>query len=159
MGEGLLEINHTRRPHVKVPISNHSKHDITLPKRTLLGVIQHVTKVLKTETVESHQVDVTLTTVTAEVNHTASPSITAIEPWLPPVNISHLSPEQRQVVERVLFEESGAFAKDGDDIGCIPSLQMEIRLKDDTPVQKAYAAIPKPLYKEVKEYVQELLVK
>lgn len=71
VGEGLLEINHTRRPHVKVPISNHSKHDITLPKRTLLGVIQHVTKVLETERVESHQADVTLTTVTTEVNHTA----------------------------------------------------------------------------------------
>uniref|UniRef100_A0A8C7Y3F7 Gypsy retrotransposon integrase-like protein 1 n=1 Tax=Oryzias sinensis TaxID=183150 RepID=A0A8C7Y3F7_9TELE len=36
---------------------------------------------------------------------------------------------------------------------------MEIRLKDDTPVQRAYASIPRPLYREVKEYIQELLLK
>lgn len=36
---------------------------------------------------------------------------------------------------------------------------MKIRLKDDTPIQRAYTSIPKPLYKEVKEYIQELLVK
>ncbi|KAK0141865.1 hypothetical protein N1851_020463 [Merluccius polli] len=71
VGAGLLEINHTQRPHIRVPISNHSKHEITLPKRTPLGVIQHVTKVL--DTAESPRAD-TLTAVTAEVNHTASPS-------------------------------------------------------------------------------------
>ena len=50
VGEGLLEIKHTRRPYVKVPISNHSKHEVTLPKRTPLGVIQHVTKIIDTDT-------------------------------------------------------------------------------------------------------------
>lgn len=159
VGEGLLEINHTRRPHVKVPLSNHSKHDVTLPKRTPLGVIQHVTKVLEANTLAIHQADATLAATTAEVNHTTSPSAHLTEPWLPPVDISHLNPTQQQVVEKVLREESGAFSRDSSDIGCIPSLQMEIRLKDDIPVQKAYASIPKPLYKEVKEYVQELLVK
>jgi len=36
---------------------------------------------------------------------------------------------------------------------------MSVRVSDDIPVQKAYASIPKPLYKEVKEYIQELLLK
>lgn len=40
VGEGLLEINNTQRPFVKIPISNHSKHEIILPKRTTLGTIQ-----------------------------------------------------------------------------------------------------------------------
>ncbi|KAI3375565.1 hypothetical protein L3Q82_003895 [Scortum barcoo] len=48
---------------------------------------------------------------------------------------------------------------DGSDIGCNPSLQMVINLKDDIPVQKAYTSIPKPLLKEVKDYIQDLLVK
>lgn len=56
-------------------------------------------------------------------------------------------------------EESTAFAKDSSDIGCFPSLQMPIRLRDKIPVQKANASIPKLMYKEVKEYIQELLVK
>lgn len=62
-------------------------------------------------------------------------------------------------MKEVLCEESGAFARNSSDIGCIPSLQMEIRPKDDIPVQRAYASIPKPLYREVKEYIQELLLK
>uniref|UniRef100_A0A8C4NM60 Gypsy retrotransposon integrase-like protein 1 n=1 Tax=Dicentrarchus labrax TaxID=13489 RepID=A0A8C4NM60_DICLA len=93
------------------------------------------------------------------VNGIASPSTSPPESWLPPVDISHLSPEQQQAGKEVLYEECGAFARNSDDIGCIPSLQMEIRTKDDIPVQRSYASIPKPLYREVKEYIQELLVK
>lgn len=44
------------------------------------------------------------------------------------------------------------------DIGCIPDLQLMINLTDEVPVQRAYDSMPKPLYKEVKEYVQDLLV-
>ncbi|KAI3364939.1 hypothetical protein L3Q82_000939 [Scortum barcoo] len=160
VGEGLLEVNNMQRPYVKIPISNHSNHEILLPKRTVLGTIQHVTKVTETDTPEpppTQSAPVTVTTV--EVSKvTPSPNSPA-ESWLPPVDLSHLSPEQQKTVEKVLIEECKAFSRDSSDIGCIPSLQMEIRLKDDTPVQKAYASIPKPLYREVKEYIQELLVK
>lgn len=36
---------------------------------------------------------------------------------------------------------------------------MSINLKDDIPVQRSCAAVPKPLYKEVKDYIQDLLAK
>ena len=140
-----------------MPISNHSKHEITLPKRTPLGTIQHVTKILETDV--SQQAECTRAKAPAETNNVASSIDPPTGPWLPPVDISHLNPEQQQIVEEVLYEESGAFSQNSGDIGYILSLQMEIRLKEDTPVQKAYASIPKPLYREVKEYVQELLVK
>lgn len=52
VGEGLLEINNAQRPYIKVPISNHSKHEVTVPKRTSLGTIQHVVKVLETNAPE-----------------------------------------------------------------------------------------------------------
>uniref|UniRef100_A0A3B3SU43 Gypsy retrotransposon integrase-like protein 1 n=1 Tax=Paramormyrops kingsleyae TaxID=1676925 RepID=A0A3B3SU43_9TELE len=57
----------------------------------------------------------------------------------------------------MLFEESVVFAQEEGDIGCIPDLQLKISLSDNTPVQRCYNAIPKPLYKEVKDYVQNLL--
>lgn len=57
----------------------------------------------------------------------------------------------------MLYEESDIFAKDDADIRCIPNLQLKIQLSDETPVQKRYNAIPKPLYQEVKYYVQKLL--
>lgn len=59
----------------------------------------------------------------------------------------------------MLQEESNVFSRDENDMECIPNLQMSITLKDDVPVQRTYAAIPKPLYKEVKEYIQDLLAK
>lgn len=55
------------------------------------------------------------------------------------------------------LEESDVFTKEDGDIGRIPDLQLKIKLVDDNPVQKGYNSIPKPLYTEVKEYVQNLL--
>ncbi|CAB3998104.1 Hypothetical predicted protein, partial [Paramuricea clavata] len=50
-----------------------------------------------------------------------------------------------------------AFAKDDDDVDHIPNLQMNIRLNDTKPVQKNYVAVPRPLYPEVKAYIEDLL--
>nr|XP_023658379.1 uncharacterized protein LOC111839036 [Paramormyrops kingsleyae] len=160
IGEGLLKVNNTPRPYVKIPISNHSKDDVFLPRRTALGTIQHVTKLIETKApaTTSHQPNPVTRSATG-IDKTTPPSDPLTELWLPPVDLSHLSPDQQKSVEKVLVEECRAFSRDSGDIGCIPSLQMEIRLKDDTPVQRAYASIPKPLYREVKEYIQELLGK
>ena len=57
----------------------------------------------------------------------------------------------------MLMEESDSFAQNDDDIGCLGELQMRINLSDDTPVQKTYRPIAKPLYSEVKQYVEDLL--
>lgn len=42
-------------------------------------------------------------------------------------------------------------------LGCIPSLKMHITLHDTRPVQKTYMSVPRPLHKEVKAYLQDLL--
>lgn len=57
----------------------------------------------------------------------------------------------------MLRQECGTFAKDDDDIGETKRLKLKINLKDQTPIHKTYNSIPKPLYKEVKEYIEELL--
>lgn len=57
----------------------------------------------------------------------------------------------------MLFEESDVFAQGEGDIGCIPNFQLKINVVDNNPVQKYYNSMPKPLYKEFKEYVQNLL--
>lgn len=41
-------------------------------------------------------------------------------------------------------------------MGTIPSLQLKIRLSDPTPVRRTYISVPKPLHKEVKEYLEDL---
>lgn len=57
----------------------------------------------------------------------------------------------------MLREELYAFAQNDDDMGCIPSLEMTIALKDNTPVRRSYTSIPKSLYRQVKEYIEDLL--
>lgn len=79
------------------------------------------------------------------------------EKWHPPVALEHLNKQEQDIARKMLFEESDVFAQDEGDIGCIPDLQLKIHLSDNTPVQRCYNAIPKPLYKEVKDYVQNLL--
>ncbi len=73
--------------------------------------------------------------------------------------MSHLEEEQQKLVKDMLCEESNVFVHGDDDIGCIPSLQMIINLTDNIAVHRAYASTPKPLYEEVKEYVQDLLAR
>jgi len=77
--------------------------------------------------------------------------------WTPPVDLSYLSSEQQLIVKEMLREESGAFATDDGDIGCAKHLKLEINLRDDVPVQETYNSIPKPLYKEVKKHLQDMI--
>ena len=58
---------------------------------------------------------------------------------------------------KLFTEETGSFAKDDNDVGYIPDLELDLDLEDQTPVQKNYVAVPKPLYPEVKAYIEDLL--
>lgn len=79
VGKGLLEITDTHRPHVKIPISNHSKHEVILPKRTTLGSIQHVAKVIEQDTLELPQTMLVIVTAMG-VSQTTPPDIPSSEP-------------------------------------------------------------------------------
>ena len=57
----------------------------------------------------------------------------------------------------MLRQEAGAFVRTDDDVGCVENLELEIQLKDNEPVQKNYISIPKPLYGEVKESLEDLI--
>ena len=62
-----------------------------------------------------------------------------------------------QKARKLLSEEADSFSHDDDDTGCAKDLVLDLRLKDDTPVQRNYVSFPKPLYSEVKSYIQDLL--
>lgn len=70
---------------------------------------------------------------------------------------SDLTTEQESGVRKVLREEADVFARSDDDVGCTPDLEMDIQPTDDVPVQKTYVSIPRPLYKEAKEYLCDLI--
>ena len=78
--------------------------------------------------------------------------------WDPEVDLSDapLSAEQKLQVQRLLREECSAFMRDDDDVGCVEELEMDIKLKDNTPVQRSYISIPPPMFAEVKAYLEDL---
>lgn len=152
MGDGLVEVHRTERPFVEIPAGSPTKHDVILASRTLLGSIQPIDRIFETDQKDRIQVSEVGTPSPPNENHKTHQATL----WHPPVDVSHLGEKEQVVVKQLLYEESNTFARDNDDIGCIPNLQMTITVKDDIPVQHSYAAIPKPLYKEVKEYIQAL---
>ena len=68
-----------------------------------------------------------------------------------------LTADQVSKIKSMLQEEKNAFSCGEYDVGCVPDLQMDINLKDDVPVRKTYNSVPKPLHKEVKDYLIDLV--
>ena len=75
------------------------------------------------------------------------------------INLDGLTDIQKQSALKLLCEEHSAFSKNDDDIGKVPNLKLNITLTDNIPVQKNYVAVPRPLYPEVKAYIEDLLNK
>ena len=136
---------------VSILVSNLANRDIILKRHTTLGSLETIDSVesLHYQQVpcqKAHEVKTNSVSTTAPGNA-----------WIPPVDVSHLTEKERHAAIQKLREEAGAFAKDDSEMGCIDNLKMNIRLKDDRPVQKSYLSIPPPLYREVKSYLGDLL--
>lgn len=152
----------------KIPIQNSTRHDVYLAQRTVLGTLEDIAEVKPVKYLSSEPMQQnTAQTCSVQLSTDKQTNVKkrkdrqtaqmTEDKWHPPVDVSHLGEDEQKIVREMLFNQSDVFAKDDADIGCIPNLQLKIALTDDTPIQKSYNAIPKPLYREVKEYVQNLL--
>ena len=63
------------------------------------------------------------------------------------------------VVTAMLKEECRFLARNDKDIDCINDLELEINFITNEPVQKNYMSVPRPLYPEVKQCIEDLLNK
>ena len=152
---------------VAVSVVNCSKHDIKLQNKTLLGRLTAVVSITPLP-VSFSPFKVCLNTVDAPGDDDVSgegagaTSAGQEEPvckdGIPAVDLSGLTASQREQVEKVLYEERDIFLREDNDIGAIPD-KMKITLTDDIPVQKRYNSVPKPLYPEIKAYIEDLLNK
>lgn len=151
----LVSVKAGLAPKIIVSVQNSTSHDITLPGRTVIGTVQSVKSVYP---VNIFNTDRPSTTAVHHIqSQRSSESTPAHKQWDPPVDLSHLNEQQKQIVSQMLREESGSFSRSDDDIGCVENLQMDITLRDDEPVSKTYLSVPKPLYKEMKDYLQDLI--
>ncbi|KAK3745483.1 hypothetical protein QZH41_007548 [Actinostola sp. cb2023] len=145
---------------MEVKVTNNSRHDIRLPGRTVLGHLQLVRSVTPFEVnFKTTSADDSTTTLQTNDSQDSTPTDNGSvdDGSIPKVDITGLNEEQQIQAQQLLISEKESFAKDDDDIGCIPELKMDITLNDNQLVQKNYISIPRPLYSEVKAYIEDLL--
>ncbi|XP_042620409.1 NACHT, LRR and PYD domains-containing protein 12-like [Cyprinus carpio] len=156
--ESLVRLKREAPTKITIEVYNDTDHDITLMGQTPIGTVQLVKNVFPAS---MFGVPENLTAVgvrhiqAAENCHDNTNS----DSWDPPVDVSHLSEHQRQVVQQMLREECHSFSKSDNDIGCIRNLELSISLKDDEPVSRTYMSVPKPLYRKMKEYLHDLIAR
>lgn len=140
---------------VEVPVENTSNVDAVLRKRTVIGGVQSVCSLITLADKRakgSTPARVSTCTLRDENNSKVSDEKFDFD-----LHSEGLTEEQVSKVKAMLMQEWDAFSKGDDDVGCAPDLEMEINLKDNEPVRGAYISIPKPLQREVKDYIVDLI--
>lgn len=180
--EALLMVSKGSCCSVSIPVSNTSKHDITIKKGSMLGTLETVQSIITLpadlkgvagERADTHQKDVMEDRQSSSQSQggihgkqtpAGKPDFVSGEQiedqlWDPPVELDseHLTPEQIEQVKQMLREECSSFAKDDSDVGCAPDLELDIKLSNPEPVKRTYSSIPPPLYNEVKDYIYDLI--
>ena len=165
INEKVLNL-HRGQQRVSINVINTSQHDIKLNANTILGRLELVSSVTPTDVLykdlppemetkaEVSEVGVSNESLPPETPETVKTD----DLFDPAVELGdNLNESEKEIVRQMLREESGTFMRDEEDIGFIDNLNLKINLKDDTPVQRSYYSIPKPLYPEVKSYIEDLL--
>ena len=151
--ETVATVKRGRTNYVHVEVLNETRHDAVLSKGFVLGSVHSVSAVIPMlKAPESAQID-----VKGEVNVASVDAAAADDDWVPDVDLSHLDEEQKRAVMAVLMEERDVFSRNDSDIGDIKDFTMKIDLEDDIPVREAYRRIPRNLYSEVQDYINDLL--
>ncbi|CAB4037594.1 Retrovirus-related Pol poly from transposon, partial [Paramuricea clavata] len=163
VSDNLLTVKAGKASKIEVEIRNTTKHDISLKGRTVLGRLQLVQSVapvevkLKAADPKSRIPPSTKSTDDVSEDKIRGCTSNHLPAHLKEIDLSRLTNEQKKVAEQLLIEQADAFAQSDDDVGSIPNLELNIHLNDKTPVQKNYVAVPRPLYPEVKAYIEDML--
>ena len=152
--ESLGELKRGRTPHVNIELRNTSQKNKYIPKNMLVGEISAISSVLPLKLFNPDPCNGT----EEKVGVMKVESDVKCDKWQPCAKLDHLSEEERKEVEAVLFEECEVFARSDTDIGNIPDFQMDIHLTDDVPVNQAYRHLPRKLYDDVRNYLNDLIV-
>ena len=156
--DSVISTTKDQSDNICIPVVNSSKHPIKIYKDMQLGYLEPVLSVQELPLRSKKEGKTCGVNNTIVVNNHEDSSIKQ-ELVINSLDLSGLTEPQQKMVKKMLKEEIEAFALDDNDIGCMENYEMKINLKDDCPVQTTYNSIPKPLYKELKSYIQDLLHK
>ena len=147
INSSLLHLKRGSSHSVSLDVYNGTKHDIDLRGRTQLGSLQLVQSVTPVEISDKRSGSFK----DPKKQRLQKESGPKGESGAPKMVLGGTSTEvQIDAVTRMLKEEAASFAKDDQDGGCIPDLELKIELTDKTPVQKSNVSVPRPLCPEVK---------
>ena len=153
--ETVTKLRRGKTNYVYVEVLNQSKEEKVLPKGYMVGSIHSVSAVVpmlgSKWRGEPEEVEV------GAVNEESQVETDERDDWVPPVDLSHLDAVQQEKVMKVLMKNRDVFSRSDSDIGDIKDFQMKIHLEDDVPVKEPYRRIPRNLYTEVRDYINDLL--
>ena len=124
------------RPVVNIVVSNPTNKSYVLQKGLVLGSVEAVSAVMPVMPRERERevAEVEVLSVESAKSMESSGSVENFEggedSWLPDVDLSHLSEEQRSMAESMLREEREAFCRNKSDHGDVPELQMDLKLTE-----------------------------
>ena len=166
--EKLILIPLRKSIRVNLDVYNSTDHPIMLKSRTVLGRIELLKSITPfdvrrkdgTQNGPSNPKKGNSPSVSQiNVNGTSCAINSDSDSYLSQFDLSSLSADQQKLASKLLKEESDSFSKNDEYIGCAEGLKLPINLSDPKPVQKTYTSIPKPLYPEVKQHIEDLLNK
>ena len=135
-----------RKKYIDVCVYNPTQQRIVIDEGTVLGQISDIAAAYTLPVMPAKSVEV------GEIGVTEDSDENVLK-----FNLDHLEPGQREIAEKMLHEESDVFSKSTNDIGHIKDFKLDINLVDEIPVGERYRNIPRHLYDEVKDHVNNLL--
>ena len=176
--ENIIMLKKGVRQRTFITVTNISDADVKIPGRMLLGHLQPIHSMIPMpvqfkefeEPKESEAVSTEVSgagdsmvgvadgvKMSIEDVHVCPADDVLYSEQLKKMDLSLLSDSERDVAEKLLWEERHVFAKDGSDIGNAKDLVIDINTVDEQPVQRTYNSVPRPLYNAVKSHLQDLL--
>ena len=157
----LLTLKGGKSSKISIPITNNGKSEIILKPHTVIGHLQLVTSVTpldaKVDQLQNNTKNVPIRVTEKKIETKPEEKSSKRNNSIEKIDLRMLTEEQRQTVVEMLQIEKDAFSENEDDTGCIEEFQMKINLSSDKPVQKRYNSVPRPLYPEIQNYIQDLL--
>ena len=152
MTESVSTIHLGRTPTVHVIVTNPTNQEKVIHKGMVLGSVETVSSVVPIAPQAGAEKG-----LKAQLEKTPTDETEVDKKCPVNIDLSHLSLERQEYVREALQDVYDVFQTDEQDIGDIRGLQMEIALTDHAPVNVPHRSIPRHLYDEVKNYVNDLI--
>ena len=137
---------------INVAVYNPTSEDVFMKKGTVLGHVSEVNTVIQFPVQKEAKV-----AKVDSVEKDGEDDDEEVGSWEDQLDLSGLTEEEFLEAKQMLLEEHEVFSKSKNDIGHVPDFKIPINLVDDIPVNESYRSIPRPLYEDVKNHINNLL--